>query len=206
MALLRQETLWFLRHANLAGGLVQLVEIHRAGAATLARMMPHGLPSALRDAVTARAARMEEQGVPSPLAQRLASLPVMGFASDVVLVAERAGVTVEESAEAFFGLFGDFGLGPVLEQARSLQLPDRYDRMALDRALANLLRAQRDLAGDVLRSGDGPVPDRLEAWRQRHERGVSRTAGAMAALAEGTLTVSRLSVTAGLLSDLAQEG
>ncbi|MFD2649095.1 NAD-glutamate dehydrogenase [Devosia albogilva] len=206
MALLRQETLWFLRHANLAGGLVQLVEIHRAGAATLARMMPHGLPSALRDAVTARAARMEEQGVPSPLAQRLASLPVMGFASDVVLVAERAGVTVEEAAEAFFGLFGDFGLGPVLEQARALQLPDRYDRMALDRALANLLRAQRDLAGDVLRSGDGPVPDRLEAWRQRHERGVSRTAGAMAALAEGTLTVSRLSVTAGLLSDLAQEG
>ena len=205
-ALLRQESLWFLRHADLTSGLAPVVEVHGAGAATLARMMPHALPAALREAVVARAGQMEVQGVPAPLAQRLASLPVLGFASDVVLVAERAGATVEEAAEAFFDLFDSFGLGPVLEQARALHLPDRFDRMALDRALANLLRAQRDLAGDVLRSGDGPVAQRLEEWRQRHERSIGRTAGAMTALSEGKLTVSRLSVTAGLLSDLAQEG
>ncbi len=206
MALLRQETLWFLRHADVTRGVSDLVSLHRAGVATLEGMMPGGLPGALWTAIATAAETLQANGVPEPLAERIARLPVLGFASDVVLVAERAGASVAEAAEAFFALFDSFGLASVMEQARALHLPDRFDRMALDRALANLLRAQRDLAGDVLRSGDGPIPQRLDAWRERHGRSMARTAGAMAALGEGTLTVSRLSVTAGLLSDLAQEG
>ena len=82
-------------------------------------------------------------------------------------------------------------------------LGDRFDRMALDRALANLTRAQRDLTADVLAAASGPVANRLAAWRAGQAAAVDRAIAAVTALTEGELTVSRLTVAAGLLSDLA---
>jgi glutamate dehydrogenase len=75
--------------------------------------------------------------------------------------------------------------------------------MALDRALANLTRAQRDLAADVLATG-GDGPGRLDRWRDGNPEAIARTTAAVRDLTEGEMTVSRLSVAAGLLSDLAR--
>ena len=76
--------------------------------------------------------------------------------------------------------------------------------MALDRALANLMRAQRDLTVDVLRAGTGDIATRLAAWRKDQPEAIDRVAAAVAALTQGDMTVSRLSVAAGLLADLAR--
>src|SRR5690606_3342446 len=145
-------------------------------------------------------------GVPEPVAQAIAELGVLGYASDIVLVSERSGVSVADGAAAFFGVFAAFELWPVIEQGRAIVLSDRFDRMALDRALANLMRAQRDLTADVLKAGDGLVADRVASWASRQKVGIERTRAAVAELTQGSLTVSRLSVAAGLLADLAQEG
>ena len=96
------------------------------------------------------------------------------------------------------------GLSIIIERARALKLPDRYDRMALDRGLANLMRAQRDLTADVLAVATGPVPARIAAWQTARQAAIERTASAVAELTEGEGTVSRLTVAAGLLSDLAR--
>jgi glutamate dehydrogenase len=77
--------------------------------------------------------------------------------------------------------------------------------MALDRSLANLTRAQRDLTADILAAGSGPVADRLTRWKAARPANIERTAAAVAELTQGALTVSRLSVAAGLLADLARE-
>jgi glutamate dehydrogenase len=97
-----------------------------------------------------------------------------------------------------------FGLGPIVEAGELLVLADRFDRMALDRALANLTRAHRDLTADVLGTAGATVALRLEAWRAAHPEPVARAIDAVKSLTEGELTVSRLTVAAGLLSDLAQ--
>jgi len=130
------------------------------------------------------------------VAQRIAELAVLGYASDIVLVSERVGVAVAAGAAAFFGVFGVFNLWPIVTQSKAIQLNDRFDRMALDRALANLMRAQRDLTADVLKAEGG-----LDAWRA--QKAIARTAASVAELTQGELTVSRLSVAAGLLADLA---
>jgi len=127
-------------------------------------------------------------------------MPVLSFASDVVLVAERAGVEHDEAARAFFGVAGLFDFFRIVEEGRAIALSDRFDRMALDRALANLMRAVRDLTADVLAAGD------IDAWRAKHDAGIARTVKAVTELTGGAATVSRLSVAAGLLGDLAREG
>ncbi len=198
MDLLRQESLWFLRNADVTQGLAGLVERHAAGVAALKAMLGSTLPASLAQGVAERAAELVGKGVPDTVAQRIAELSVLSYASDIVLVSERSGVPVSDGAAAFFGVFAAFELWPVIEQGRAIQLSDRFDRMALDRALANLMRAQRDLTADVLKSDGG-----LSGWTARPA--IGRTATAVAELTQGTLTVSRLSVAAGLLADLAQE-
>ena len=78
------------------------------------------------------------------------------------------------------------------------------DLKALDRAIANLMRAQRDLTADVLGEGKGDVGKRLGAWREAQGEAIGRVADAVRGLTEGDMTVSRLSVAAGLLGDLAR--
>jgi glutamate dehydrogenase len=202
-ALLRQETLWFLRNADVSKGLATLVARHAEFAASLRTLFATALPPALATAVGDTAKSLAEQNVPAPIAQRIAELGVLSFASDIALVSERSSVPVADAAAAFFGVMAQFSLWPVIEQARTLVLSDRFERMALDRALANLLRAQRDLTADVLAAGPGRIADRFAAWQQ-HAPGVERAALAVAELTQGRLTVSRLSVAAGLLADLAQ--
>ena len=205
MELLRQESLWFLRNADVTQGLGELVERHAAGVAALKTMMTTALPASLGEGIARKVGELTAKGVPEVTAQRIAELPVLSYASDIVLVSERSGVTVADGATAFFGVFAAFDLWPVIEQGRGIVLSDRFDRMALDRALANLMRAQRDLTADVLKADGGAAANRLATWAAQRKAGIERTAAAVAELTQGSLTVSRLSVAAGLLADLARE-
>ena len=198
-ALLRRETLWFLRNTRLDKGLRPLIDRYQQGVSELQGL----IGGQLEAGIAARAARLEAAGVTRDLARRFAELPVLAFGTDIVQVAERAILPVRDTAQAFFGVMDVFGLVRVIEQAEALVPADRFDRMALDRALANLMRAQRDLTSDVLAETKGDVTKRLAAWRDRHATPVARIGGALSELAEGEMTVSRLSVAAGLLGDLA---
>jgi len=202
-ALLRQETLWFLRNADVTKGLAALVARHADAVASLKALLTTALPAPLATAVGNKAQALIAHQVPAAIAQRIAELGVLSFASDIALVSERSNVLVADAAAAFFAVLAQFSLWPVIEQGRSLVLSDRFERMALDRALANLLRAQRDLTSDVLAAGGGSITERIAAWKAGTP-GVERSAQSVSELTQGTLTVSRLSVAAGLLADLAQ--
>ncbi|UYN99771.1 MAG: NAD-glutamate dehydrogenase [Devosia sp.] len=197
-ALLRQECLWFLRNAVLSGGLPDLVERHRQGVAQL-RQTEGLLPQAQREALDVRVRGLMAHGIPAALAQQIGELPELSHASDIVLVAERADVDIERAARAYFGVAGYFDLFAVIEAGRDIVLADRFDRMALDRSLANLSRALRDLTLDAISAGS------IEALTAARPTQMARTMEAVKDLTEGGITLSRLAVAAGLLADLAQE-
>ena len=197
-SLLRQEVLWFLRNASVTRGLADLVERHRDGVAQLAAA--EGLlPEDQRQALDVRISGLMTHGVPEALAQRIGALPFLSHASDIVLVAERGNVDVLMAAKAYFGVAGLFDLFRIIEDGRAIVLGDRFDRMALDRALANLMRALRDLAADVLVAGS------VDDFVAQRSVALARSVAAVKELTEGGITVSRLSVAAGLLTDLARE-
>jgi NAD-specific glutamate dehydrogenase len=197
-ALLRQEVLWFLRNGTVTAGLAGLVDRHRAGVLQL-NQAEGLLPEIERQDLDVRMSELIAAGVPDDLARQIGELPFLSHATDIVLVSERSGVDVLTAARAYFGVAGLFGLLNIVAAGRSVVLADRFDRMALDRALANLMRAQRDLTADALAAGSA------EDFVLQRSVAVARTVDAVSELMQGGVTVSRLSVAAGLLADLARE-
>lgn len=203
-ALLERETLWLLRNADFTKPLGDLVLIYAQGVTDVSGLLATLLPPTVEATIARRVEQFTAGGAPTGIARRVAELSALSFATDIALVADRTKAPPAAAAGAFFSVLDLFGLAPVIETGSHILLADRFERMALDRALANLMRAQRDLTADVLAAGRGEVATRLAAWQQVRPDAVDRVAAAVAGLTKGEMTVSRLSVAAGLLSDLAR--
>jgi len=202
--LLVNKTLWFLRNVSLNGGLAPVIERYQAGIEEIRGDLNSLVSPYIADSTAEQARQFEEGGAPRPLARRIAELSVLTLASDVVLLAEQTGNPVRLCAQGYFAVLDRFNLGRITEQSSDIMLSDHYDRMALDRALANLMRAQRDITEDVLAAGGGGVAARMDAWDSMFSAEIARIEKMVHDLTEGELTVSRLSVAAGLLTDLAR--
>jgi len=203
-ALLESQTLWFLRNGPVGEDLATLAQRYREGVADVRAVLARLLPKAMADRIAAQAARSEEGGVPKALARRIAEMPAVGLATDIILVAQTTGHAVADAATAYFAVFDRFALDRLVETTERLVLSDRFDRMALERAQANLYRAVRDLTTGILAQGEGPVEDRVSGWQDAHVKEIERVWSALSQAMAGDATVSRLSVAAGLLSDLSR--
>ncbi len=196
------QTLWFLRNLASNEGLSTIIGRYGQGIDIVRSNLDTLMPEYISETVAAQTERFVQGGAPEELARRVAELSALVLATDIVLVGERTGADIDTAATAYFKVLDLFHLGRITEQGSRIALSDRYDRMALDRALANLMRAQRELTTDVIAAANGPVEGRLKAWRESRAAEVDRIVGTVRDLTEGELTVSRLSVAAGLLSDL----
>ena len=202
--LLERETLWLLRNADWSRPLDDLVLTYAQGVTDVSGLIGSLVPPSVEKTIAARVEAFVNGGAPPGIARSIAELSALSFATDIALVADRAKAPVASAAAAFFGVLDIFGLAQIVETGSHIALADRFDRMALDRALANLMRAQRDLTADVLGFGRGEIDARIAAWRQARPDAVDRVAAAVQGLTAGEMTVSRLSVAAGLLSDLSR--
>ncbi|WP_425089358.1 NAD-glutamate dehydrogenase [Stappia sp.] len=196
--LVLEQSVWFLRNVDFANGLEAQVVRFRSGIEALAPSLAEVVQDAMRAEVTAEAARLGEAGVPEELAQRIARLPLEAEVPDIVLVAEQSGRALPEVASVFFKVAGHFRLGAMETKARDLRILDYYDGLALDRARATLAGAHRDVTRNALAAGG------FETWLDENEARVMRTARAANEIMEGDLTVSKFSVAASLLAELAQ--
>ncbi|RUT29480.1 NAD-glutamate dehydrogenase [Arsenicitalea aurantiaca] len=199
-----RETLFMLRNAPLDEALEDLVERFGAGVTEVWQCLPACMPPTMAGVVEADETALGAEGVPENLAHAIARLGPLSLASDIVLVANRAGESVPSSAEAFFGLLELFNLDAVMREGEALVATDRFERLALDRTLANLRRAQRVLTADILAAGSGTASERIAAWHRARADAVDRVALAVGGLADGGVSLSRLTVAAGLLGDLAR--
>ncbi len=197
-----EQTLWFLRNINFADGLSDIVKRYRAGVEEIRSQLGNILPDFISQSVAKQAVGFVNGGAPVDLARRIAELSALTLCSDIIFAAEKTNCSVSQAAKAYFTVLETFNLGRITEQGGRIDLTDRFDRMALDRAMANLMRAQRDLTCDVLLSGDGDIKERFNIWRRQRKNEIDRIIEMVKDLTGDELTISRLSVAAGLLSDL----
>jgi glutamate dehydrogenase len=199
-----QETLvarmvWFLRNADVGRPLDEQVARFAAGVAAV---------SAAGGSLIANPALRQtqidawlERGVPADLAARIVDLPALEAATDGVLIAEQSGASVADGVATLFAATDALGVGRLRQAGLGLRTTDRFERLAIDRALERTDLALRTISVDVIRSHGGGITG-LQHWQKGRAEALAQLAVMLDELIDTGLTTAKLSVAASLMDDL----
>jgi glutamate dehydrogenase len=201
--LLLDRLVWFLRNVDLSQGLANVVDHYREGIEAVDAALD-SLPAEATAARKARVAELVRSGVPDALARRIGDLPELAAAPDMVLIADRTGKPIPAIVATYFAAVSFFRLDRVVSDAQKIVVSDYFDRLALDRALDTIGDAERRLTGAMVDTGRSGA-EAVQAWAEPRALEVERIRGAIRQIAGSGLTLSKLSVAANLLADLAKE-
>jgi glutamate dehydrogenase len=99
-----------------------------------------------------RADELREQGVPEDLATRVAALPIMFSALDIVVVADERKLDVDHVAAVHFRLGSRLGLHWLRDQIVALPRDNRWRARARAALRDDLFAIHREITSEVLRS------------------------------------------------------
>jgi len=202
--LLLDRLVWFLRNVDLSHGLEKIIGHYRDSIAQVEKALDQALSKAAASARDARIDELSKASVPETLARRLANLAVLKAAPDIALVADRAGKPVDEVTATYFATEAFFQLDSVASAVPNIVVSDYFDRLALDRALDSIGDAERRLTAAMVANGHAGA-DAVEEWVRPRQAEVERIRSAIHQIAGSGLTLSKLSVAASLLGDLARQ-
>jgi glutamate dehydrogenase len=113
-----------------------------------------------------RADELREQGVPEDLATRVAALPIMFAALDIVVVADESGLDVERVGAAHFRLGNRLGLHWLRDRIVALPRDDRWRARARAALRDDLYAIHREITSEVLRSAppDAEPEGLVDGW------------------------------------------
>ncbi|KLK92080.1 NAD-glutamate dehydrogenase [Microvirga vignae] len=204
--LLMNRIVWFIRNVDFAThSLDTIIGTYQAGIAEVERSLQKTLSPEAHEAWNARIKALVDQGTPEALARRIAALPDLVAAPDIALTAQKTGKPVGDIACTHFALEAAFRLGSLIGAAREISVSDYFDRLALDRAVDSIAYAHRGLTAEVA-VHDLSGADAVHAWSEKRGADVSRIRSAVDSIVSSGLTLSKITVAASLLGDLARTG
>ncbi|WP_274423326.1 NAD-glutamate dehydrogenase [Chelativorans sp. YIM 93263] len=145
---------------------------------------------------------LEGEDVPADLARQLAFLDVAVLVPDIAHAADTAKAELSRAASTFFAISEAFRLSRIEAAADSLTPADYYDGLARARAMDTIDAARRDITITALSTypdADNPA----QRWVEAGDSRVARVRERLQSLIDtGDLSISRLTVAAGLIADL----
>ncbi len=203
-ALLVRATAFFLRSGVAARDLQATVVRHRAGLAEIRDAIGAVGPAASRARQAALQSRLIAEAVPADIADDVALLPLLTDAPVMIETALATQQPLLSAAQVFLDVGDRFRLDDIVERAQAIRTADDYDRLAIASATTALLEAQRAIAVSALALGDGGGAA-IEPWLEQRLMASDRVIADLAEISgAGELTVSRMTVAASRLSDLAR--
>lgn len=196
-------TAWILRNINLDEPLGKRVAAIRTAHQTIEKQLQKLIPDYMREDIEARTKAYESEGAPGALARQLGLLEMASIIPDIVLVAHRAGSELIRTAETYFALAEMFRINRIEEASRNIPVIDYYDGMALDRANDTIAESLRRVVMDVLKrfkTSKKPAEEWLKADASRIDDIIRR----MNMLIDRDINMSRFTVAAGMMADLAK--
>jgi glutamate dehydrogenase len=193
---------WFTTHIDPTAGLEDIVAHYRNSLDELAGILPLLISSERANAVRDTTQRLTEGRVPEALAARLALLPALAWASDVVLIADRTGRSLKEAAQSFFAISERFGFARIDAMTEEVESGGYYEGLALQKARDSLESAHRDLASSLIANGEAID---VAAWEAAAGERITATAGQVEKiLSDRRPSMAKVTVAASLLSELAR--
>jgi glutamate dehydrogenase len=201
--LLRRAAQWFLRNTELHSGLGDIVLRYRQGIDELKASLNDYLPPSGIAALERRTKELKAAGVPEDIASRMTQLTYLQRAPDIVQVATECGCTLGTAARVLYASAVQFDIDGIVERGGQLVAKDFFERLAINRTIDQVFQAHRAITKQALDQHRGSA-DAWEAWVEMHSERIAlvlKTIGELAA--DKPFDLAKLSVAAGLLSDLA---
>jgi glutamate dehydrogenase len=133
----------------------------------------------------------------------MAQLPMLGHAPDIVLIATGAKSVIADVTKTYFAAEAFFRLDSIAGAVKDIAVGDYFDRLALDRALDTIGDAERRITTAMIGNGAAGAAA-VEKWAGERGADVERIRAAIQEIAASGLTISKLTVAASMLGDLAR--
>jgi glutamate dehydrogenase len=200
---LERLTAWLLARHGARTGIAGAVATHGPGLAAWLRHTATARTGAAAARRDARAAALAADGVPAPLARRVATLSEIDSGADCVELARRARTPVARVAATYADIGAHAGLDELRARIAALPAADRWQHDAR-RALADQAALlHRDITAAALR-GRARAPAAGGAlWRERHATGIAAIEQILAAQRGAPADFAAVAVALGAASRLA---
>jgi glutamate dehydrogenase len=170
-SLVRHVSRWMLSRGGAPLGITELVERYQPGMDQLRGVLPATLTEAGKATWTAAREHWHGLGFPDALAERLATLPTLEVAMDIVEVALQSGRPIEHVARVFFDLGDALDIEWLRQQIEKLPVESRWHAQARGALRDQLAVQQRAMVGEILGSehGQGDAAGAVAAWLARDD-------------------------------------
>ena len=194
----------YLKCGDMAGPMGPAVERLAAARAALEPALMRIAPDYLVNWMKGRRGRFGAAGLGDGAARRLAMLPITAMAPDILAASDATDRPTVDAARGYFDVTRRFRIGRLEHLAHRLAAHDYFDGLARQRALDTIHAARLAITIAALTEGEGADPTQaVGAWVDVNKMRIGRVQDRIAELTDhGDLTVSRLTVAAGLLGDL----
>jgi len=204
-SLLRHLTRWLL---NRPGGTLDIaanVERYQGGVSALRKALPDVLTPTGKGDFSCTQEKWEGLGLPAELGLRLARMPELRAALDMVEVAQQSGQPMEKVAAVFFELGEALDLEWLRDQIEALPVEGHWHAQARGSLLDELNHQHRALALQVLSlTGDRKDVSPVQAWLQRDDASLQYTRSMLAEILTQNADYPIASVAVRRLAQLAQ--
>ncbi len=169
-AALERATRWIVETQPVDEPAGDLADRVRDAVGELLAALPHLLPAAAHDALRTAVETLVREGLPPPVAGRLAALDRLAEVLDIAYIAADVALPLRNVAEVSFRLADIVDFDWVRRSLSELPAEDRWERRAVEGLQQGLTYARRRLTRTVLASRDhgAPVDRCLAAYGTAH--------------------------------------
>lgn len=161
------------------------------------------VPQYLHDLAKERQQTFKSCGLSDAHSKRLALLPLLTMAPDMAAIMDATGRSILEVAKALFAVSNTFNIGRLEHLANLLETGDYFDGLAQQRALDTIHSARNAITISALSNSKLEAEEAVTAWHAANQVRIVRVQERISNLTDKSdLTVSRLTVAAGLLTDI----
>ncbi|MGF0539789.1 NAD-glutamate dehydrogenase [Agrobacterium sp. ES01] len=186
---------------DIATALERIKSAVKALKQTVTKIMPEGL----RLATESQIAELVAAGAPVDIATEVTGLRLLSLVPEAMQIVDETGAQLARVVESYFAVSELFRVSDVLRAAERITTTDHYDSLALTRSIDQIASARRNIVISAL-SKHGDEREPVKAWRADDEARMDKIAVELANISEGgEPSLSRITVAAGLLTDLAHE-
>jgi len=204
--LLRNLTRWLLNHRGGALDIASIVERYAPGVAELRSGLPRVLTPTGRADYDVDVEKWQGMEMPESMAERLAIVPVLGAALDIVEVARESGRAVDRVASIFFELGQALEIDSLRRQIENLPVESRWHAQARGSLRDELAAQHRALVTQILASAPPGAPNRVATWLERDDPALKFTLGMLAEIRTQPVDYPIASVALRRLAQLVQAG